>query len=467
MSTLKPIRTTAGNQAAVVFIHGFGGNYLETWQNFPRYLVDDSRLSGWNIYSLGYDTHLRVDVGKLWTADPDLQEVAVKLSTDVQVGAIRGYKSLALVAHSMGGLVTQRALLDSADLRDKISHVFLFGTPSGGLKSAYITRWLKPQLRDMARDGVFIRKLREDWDTRFSRVRGQLLPFVFSAVGGSLDEFVPYESSLGPFPEEAYPSCRFVVPGDHLKIVKPTSPESESVQLVVNRLIGHAPSTEVWNSARVAIESRDFQRAVDLLEARVSELDKEGIVQLALGLEGVGRRDDAISLLQQRGTSDTDPMGVLAGRLKRRWLLNRIEKDGEMARQLYGKALERALAQQDYSQAYYHGINVAFFQLFADRQLATAQATARDVLAYCQKAQAGELASDRKWRLATEGEALIHLNQPDAAYARYQQAIAPEQGAEPREIESMYQQAIYLSREVGDNLLRRKLTKLFRNEDSE
>lgn len=465
-STLKSIRTIPGNQAAIVFIHGFGGDNQETWQNFPQYLADDNRLSGWDIYSLGYDTHLRVDVVKLWTADPDLQEVADKLSTDVRAGAIKDYGSLALIAHSMGGLVTQRALLDSNELRDKVSHVFLFGTPSGGLVKASLACWIKPQLRDMAHDGDFIRKLRRDWDTSFNKVRGKSLPFVFSAAGGLRDEFVPYESSLGPFPEEAYSECRFVVPGNHLEIVKPTSPASESVQLVVNRLIGDAPSTEVWNSARVAIESRDFQRAVQLFESKASQLDQEGLVQLALSLEGVGRQDDAIALLQQHDHSGTDAIGVLAGRLKRRWLLGRVAADGEAARQLYEKALNAALAINDYAQAYYHAINVAFFQLFSDRQPAAAQATARSVLEYCQKAQAAELASDRKWRLATEGEALIHLGQWNEVEARYRQAIAPEQHATPREIDSMYRQAIYLSREVGNDTVTEMLAALFRTEGS-
>lgn len=465
-STLKSFKTVRGNKAALVFIHGFGGDSQETWKNFPRYLADDSRLSGWDIYSLGYETHLRVDVVKSWTADPDLQEVADKLSTDVRAGAIRDYGSLALIAHSMGGLVTQRALLDSSELRDKVSHVFLFGTPSGGLMKASLARWLKPQLRDMAYDGDFIRKLRQDWDASFSKVRDKSLPFVFSAAGGLRDEFVPYESSLGPFPEEAYPKCRFVVPGNHLEIVKPTSAASESVQLVVNRLIGGTPSTEVWNSARVAIESRDFQRAVQLFEPKASQLDQEGLVQLALSLEGVGRQDDAITLLQQHGHFGTDAMGVLAGRLKRRWLLGRVAADGETARQLYEKALNTALINNNYAQAYYHAINVAFFQLFADHQPAVAQAIAHSVLEYCQKAQVVELASDRKWRLATEGEALIHLGQWNEAEARYRQAIVPEQHATPREIESMYRQAIYLSREVGDDTVTEMLAALFRNEGS-
>jgi len=158
-------------------------------------------------------------------------------------------------------------------------------------------------------------------------------------------------------------------------------------------------------------------------------------------------------------------MGVLAGRLKRRWLLSRGAADGATARQLYTEALAQALAAKDFAQAYYHAVNVTFFQLFADKQRAAAQVTAQQVLDYCARAEPSELASQRKWRLATEGEALLHLGRSAEAYDRYRQAVAPELGATPRELESMYRQAIFLSREIGDTAMRRELTKIFRHEE--
>ena len=161
---LAPLR----RRATIVFIHGFGGDWAETWEDFPNYLVDERSLNDWDVYSLGYDSHLRVDLLKLGSADPDLQKLADKLVTDVRAGELWGYGSLALVADSMGGLVVQRALLDSGELLDRVSHVFLFGTRSGGLGKASRVRLLKPQLRDMAKDGAFIRRLRGEWNQRFT-----------------------------------------------------------------------------------------------------------------------------------------------------------------------------------------------------------------------------------------------------------------------------------------------------------
>jgi len=101
--------------AAVVFVHGFGGDTKETWQDFPKLLAEEPKLAGWDIFTLGYDTRLRVDILKLWSADPDLNEVALKLRTDAKTGALKDHQSLCLIAHSMGGLAVQRAPLDIAD----------------------------------------------------------------------------------------------------------------------------------------------------------------------------------------------------------------------------------------------------------------------------------------------------------------------------------------------------------------
>jgi len=461
-SQLRPVRTSANQEAAVVFVHGFGGDITDTWQDFPRLLADERKLADWDLFTLGYDTRLRVDILKLWSADPDLNKVALKLRTDAGTGALKGYQSLCLIAHSMGGLAVQRALLDDGSLRDRTSHVFLFGTPSGGLKKASLVRMLKPQLRGMAQDGAFIRTLRADWDAQFSLKNGKRLPFRFFAVGGERDEFVPAESSLEPFPDDAYPACRYVVPGNHLQIVKPESGDSASARLVVNGLVGAAAPGGPWNAARVALESRDFQRAVDLLEPERDRLDQDGLVRLALALEGVGRTADAIDLLTGRGPLGTDAMGVLAGRLKRRWLLTQREDDAQRAQALYADALATAREAGNAAQCYYHAINLAFFDLACHKDTRRARERAREVLEFCRQAEPDELAPDRKWRLATEGEALLVLGMAEQAYARYGRAADPVLEAAPRELESMYRQAIYLSRLIGDQSMRRELTRIFR-----
>src|SRR5205085_2604298 len=83
------------------------------------------------------------------------------------------------------------------------------------------------------------------------------------------------------------------------------------------------------SSARIAVEVRDFREAIRILEPGKDGLDEGGVVQLALAYEGVGRQDDALSVLQRFRTDKTDAMGTLAGRLKRRWIAERQESDAK------------------------------------------------------------------------------------------------------------------------------------------
>ncbi len=54
----------------------------------------------------------------------------------------------------MGGLVVQQALLDDPELADRVSHVFMFGTPSNGVRAARWAGFLKQQIEDMAEGGA-------------------------------------------------------------------------------------------------------------------------------------------------------------------------------------------------------------------------------------------------------------------------------------------------------------------------
>ena len=66
-------------------------------------------------------------------------------------------------------------------------------------------------------------------------------------------------------------------------------------------------------------------------------LDSDALASLALALEGLGRGAEALSVLEKHfkgGTSSTDAQGILAGRLKRRWLVGRVQSDLDRAKQL-------------------------------------------------------------------------------------------------------------------------------------
>ena len=151
--TLNPIRDQTDCSRAVVFLHGFSGNRDDTWDRLPGLL--GTVVTDWHIYTLGYATTFRPDFLGVWSADPDLPILATMLTTQASIDPLRRYKSLAMVAHSMGGLVVQRALVDDPELADRTEKVVLFGTPSAGLrKASWLMLW-KRQLRNMARGSEF------------------------------------------------------------------------------------------------------------------------------------------------------------------------------------------------------------------------------------------------------------------------------------------------------------------------
>src|SRR6185295_10277524 len=186
----------------------------------------------------------------------------------------------------------QLALVDDPKnkLKEKIHHLFLFGTPSGGLFKAFLVSLLKRTAKDMSSKGKFIQDLRKRWDAKYSKLQGKTTPFIFKSIAGDQDEFVSAKSSIKPFPEEAYPGAVAVVPGNHVEIVKPSNAEALSVKIVLETLtkFGKAKGTGPWNAARVAVELGQFRRAVELFEGHEDELDKAALVQYALALEELG-----------------------------------------------------------------------------------------------------------------------------------------------------------------------------------
>ena len=449
-------------QAVVLFVHGFGGG-METWGQFPEFLAADPRVQSWDIFLIGYSSSLRVDIPRLWTADPRLEMLSLSLRTALDVPPLRKYRRVALIAHSMGGLVAQHAMLDDETAR-KISHLVLFGTPSSGLLKAIIGALLKRQARDMVAGSRFIRRLRSAWSERYDAHR----PFVLRVVAGERDEFVPSASSLDAFDEEV----QRAVPGNHSEIVKPEKPSDRSVQLVVDALCGGMLPPTAIDGALLAIERREYWEAVEALMPQVNEIDDNALVQLALALEALGRGEEALDMLEdqfkKRGRPSTDAVGVLAGRLKRRWLVDRRSADWARARELYAEGLqvadpqnaaespsETAATQLDPDQAMYHAINIVFLDAMQAPPLSN---PVPHVLRSAERAiWYAERSAENHWRFATEGDANQVLRKLDVSCERYTKArmLAGRQ----RDIASMYSQALRLAEHLhggsGVNLVQR------------
>ncbi len=433
-------------EAAIVLIHGFGSRGFP-FGRLPELLAAESALDGWDIYSLGYNTGFLPDIRGVWSSDPSIDLLARYLLSRIRLSPLDSYDGLALVAHSMGGLVVQKALVSDPALGDRVSHVFCFGTPSAGVRAAGWAGFLKRQLEDMTEDGDFIRELRRGWDGLFADRR----PFELWVVAGDSDAFVPSTSSLDPFPPEVH----VVVPGDHLEIIDVRDAGTMSQQVLVEGLIGAAAPAGPWNAARVAVEQHRFDRAVRELLPNAAELDERHLVDLALALEGTGRREEAIAVLREHARAgDTDAKGTLAGRLKRMWQLEWRRDDAEAALSLYTEGSESAVAAGDHEQAYYHAINVAFMEVAYRGDRDAAATAARQALEYC------AAAPESYWRTATEGEAHLHLGEWDKALSAYTRAVSLEPPATA--LESMHRQASVVLSELGHDDLQARLDAVIR-----
>ncbi len=128
--------------AALIFLHGFNGQH-EQWSQFASLVARTPELASWDLYSLGYSTSSKLDFLSSWnilsphqSADPSIDLLADYLLTQAGVKPLSRYRALTIVAHSMGGLVAQRAIVESEALAGRLSHLLLYGTPSNGLQKA-------------------------------------------------------------------------------------------------------------------------------------------------------------------------------------------------------------------------------------------------------------------------------------------------------------------------------------------
>jgi tetratricopeptide (TPR) repeat protein len=375
LAILKDFYKSEGNKVAIIFVHGFTGDVQKTWGEIPKFLHEEPKLGGWDLAGFGYESTFGLDILNLWSADPSLEEISTKLNAAL---GLLPYERVVLVAHSMGGLVVQRALVKYPEIRSRVAQVILFGTPSRGLvKATLVSRW-KQQAENMSASGPFIKDLRKDWSRLEGEKNEKKLPPLL-AVAGETDQFVPPDSSLGPFPEE----MRRVIPGNHVTMLNASSANDACVQMIVET-VTHGGKAEAGprSAARLAVEEGKFQRVIEALWPIRKELDDTGAGSLGLALDMVGRREEAIEFLERHEALSTDPLGILGGRYKRRWLLERRRADALKAFDMYRRGYERANAKNppDHEQAFYHGINLAFMELAYGGDYHEAQNRAAQVL---------------------------------------------------------------------------------------
>lgn len=449
-ASIEQYRHRDGADRALILVHGFNGGH-EDWGEFPSFLTSDDPLAPWDIYSIGYTTSSKIDFVSVanflsphQSRDPELRELATYLRTRLDVRPLDRYRQIAFVAHSMGGLVVQRAIVDDDGLRARVSDLALFGTPSGGLQKAGLLGRFKRQMANFMVGSEFIADLRERWTKEVTPEP----EFSFRAVAGDTDQFVPPSTVLEPFEVRYHAS----VPGDHLTMIRPSQADDLSV-LLVSKLVGEndAPAGP-FDAARLAMTTGDYARALEEFSDHARDLDDQHVILYAMALEANGRSDEAITVLREHG-NDTDVRGTLAGRFKRRWLDDGDEAEAARASDIYAAAYADARAAGDAEQSLYLGINVAFMQLAAERRPEAAEETAVEVLRYVREAPRDY------WTLATEGEALLHLGLLDRALDSFEEAV--RQGPGQWQATSTFEQVVEVADQRGQHDVIEQIGRIF------
>ena len=431
-------------KAAIIFVHGFMGDPKFTWGEFPAFIQEDFLLKNWDLYTFGYSTSFLPDIRGIWSADAALNELAILLKSEAETSPLRNYKNLILIAHSMGGLITQKAIIDSESLKDRLKCFIMFGTPSNGLKKAIPLNWLKRQFRDMGKDSDFIKELRSNWN---SEINGKH-DFNLCVCAGDRDEFVPSSSSLIPFDEK----FRFVVNGNHLQIVKPKNVDSLSYRLIRDNILGNIEDNYPYNLGNVLSELVQFQNVIEKFEGKEEHLDESSLVSYALALDTLGHRDKAIEILNKYNKGRTDALGTLAGRHKRIWLNEGLEVHAKNAYEIYSRGFDISRSKDDKKQMYYHKINQAFLEKVYLKDENKAKESAEEAKTISSNLSQGI------WEAATIGEANLHLK-PEEAFTYYK--IVAKKKIKPWQILSMYNQADILCDAYGLDNISEKLYALF------
>ena len=356
-------------------------------------------MKGWDMFPLGYSSNVKPSMGKgIWASVEDINRISDNLASSIAF-RFKKYKRIAIVGHSLGGLVVQRALadLETKDL-NRISHVILFGTPSLGIEPKISSKVMYKRLQDLRTDKPFIKDLRRDWKKRF----GNEYPFEFKVVAGTTDGDIQLSSSFEPFEEKH----QVMVAGNHFSIVQPGEVEHDGYQLIVDTLNNTTFLNKYTNEEEINILLGEYDAVIKKLMPTKDTLREKGLRQLLFALEGMDRNEEVMDILLNHPLSkdSTDLMGVLGGRYKRQYLQSFADEDGSKAMEFYGKALAISSEKKNNGQIYYHAINLAFMSLVYDEDKQSMQEYASQAM---EAAQADPF--DSLWKNATMAEAYMYL----------------------------------------------------------
>ena len=156
------VRNDDKNKNLIIFIHGFLGNSQETWRKFPKLIEEDHSFDHTNIFSVNYPTSI---------LGPNLYiyDIASSLDDELNRAKIEDYDNVVIIAHSIGGLVARKLIIQRKNHKEKITNIHLLveiATPHRGVDpSAYFKGlgWSDKIMEEINPESSFLLDLCDDW----------------------------------------------------------------------------------------------------------------------------------------------------------------------------------------------------------------------------------------------------------------------------------------------------------------
>ena len=227
-----------------LFVHGLGGRRYGTWKNLPRFLFEDFPDMDIGLYD--YVSGMRR--GRLRGSESIESTVNHLADTLRDIDQYeREYQQIILIAHSMGGLITQAALLRILDgestarnsVVPKLAGLFLLAVPRAG-------SLLVPPITPGFRDAKLLRTHGKQNTSIQQRFTNRVLIGSDSAAPGdgrlllptfgmraTRDRFVDDLSSTMGLPESRFKTVR----GTHSSIIKPRDRDHEGYRWLRLRIL--------------------------------------------------------------------------------------------------------------------------------------------------------------------------------------------------------------------------------------
>lgn len=215
------------SQRLLLFVHGLAGTADSTWGNFPALIAADASLRRDAVKFYSYPTTLLRLPFQARSAR--IQELARGLKTFITYNCAE-YSEIVLVAHSMGGLIAKRYVLDEhgvGTLDARIKGLMLYAVPHDGSSlagAANLLSWGHHQVAQLRRYSDVLEAISSEWSRLHieQRIRTKY-------VLGGIDKVVDCKSASA-FPGN--PNTETIPDKNHRTVVKPRDAEDLSFKIL-------------------------------------------------------------------------------------------------------------------------------------------------------------------------------------------------------------------------------------------